>query len=107
MKLSELQNKFIFKTRIDLDDEDYIVLREPNTAEIAEMSEDEKKNMKVMEKIFPNCIVETSITKDDGSFATGKEICDVLKASGSLFTEVLSKWIQSVPFNNRLNPKEK
>ena len=44
MKLSELQNKFIFKTRIDLDDEDYIVLREPNTAEIAEMSEDEKKN---------------------------------------------------------------
>lgn len=107
MKLSELQNKFIFKTRIDLDDEDYIVLREPNTAEIAEMSEDEKKNMKVMEKILPNCIVETSITKDDGSFATGKEICDVLKASGSVFTEVLSKWIQSIPFNSRLNPKEK
>lgn len=107
MKLSELQNKFIFKTRIDLDDENYIVLREPNTAEIAEMSEDEKKNMKVMEKILPNCIVETSITKDDGSFATGKEICDILKASGSVFTEVLSKWIQSIPFNNRLNPKEK
>ena len=107
MKLSELQNKFIFKTRIDLDDEDYIVLREPNTAEIAEMSEDEKKNMKIMEKILPNCIIETSITKDDGSFATGKEICDVLKASGSVFTEVLSKWIQSIPFNSRLNPKEK
>ena len=107
MKLSELQNKFIFKTRIDLDDEDYIILREPNTAEIAEMSEDEKKNMKVMERILPNCIIETSITKDDGSFATGKEICDVLKASGSMFTEVLSKWIQSIPFNSRLNPKEK
>ena len=107
MKLSELQNKFIFKTRIYLYGEDYIILREPNTAEIAEMSEDEKKNMKVMEKIFPNCIVETSITKDDGSFATGKEICDVLKASGSLFTEVLGIWIQSVPFNKRLNPKEK
>ena len=107
MKLSELQNKFIFKTRIDLDDEDYIVLREPNTAEIAEMSEDEKKNMKVMEKILPNCIVETSITKDDGSFATGKEICDILKASGSIFTEVLGAWIQSIPFNSRLNPKEK
>ena len=107
MKLSELQNKFIFKTRIDLGDGEYIVLREPNTAEIAEMSEDEKKNMKVMEKILPNCIIETSITKDDGSFATGKEICDVLKASGSVFTEVLCTWIQSVPFNNRLNPKEK
>ena len=107
MKLSELQNKFIFKTRIDLGDGDYIVLREPNTAEIAEMSEDEKKNMKVMEKILPNCIVETSITKDDGSFATGKEICDVLKASGSMFTEVLGTWIQSIPFNSRLNPKEK
>ena len=107
MKLSELQNKFIFKTRIDLDDEDYIVLREPNTAEIAEMSEDEKKNMKVMEKILPNCIIETSITKDDGSFATGKEICDILQASGSIFTEVLGAWIQSIPFNSRLNPKEK
>ena len=43
----------------------------------------------------------------DGSFATGKEICDVLKASGSVFTEVLSTWIQSIPFNSRLNPKEK
>ena len=107
MKLSELQNKFIFKTRIDLDDEDYIVLREPNTAEIAEMSEDEKKNMKVMEKILPNCIIETSITKDDGSFATGKEICEILKASGSMFSEVLGAWIQSIPFNSRLNPKEK
>ena len=107
MKLSELQNKFIFKTRIDLGDGDYIVLREPNTAEFSELGEDEKKNMKVMEKIFPNCIVESSITKDDGSFATGKEICDVLKESGSMFTEVLGKWIQSVPFNNRLNPKEK
>ena len=107
MKLSELQNKFIFKTRIDLDDEDYIVLREPNTAEISEMSEDEKKNMKVMEKILPNCIVETSITKDDGSFATGKEICDILKESGSIFTEVLGIWIQSIPFNSRLNSKEK
>ena len=60
-----------------------------------------------MEKILPNCIIETSITKDDGSFATGKEICDVLKASGSVFTEVLSTWIQSIPFNSRLNPKEK
>lgn len=107
MKLSELQNKFIFKTRIDLDDEDYIVLREPNTAEIAEMSEDEKKNMKVMEKILPNCIVETSITKDDGSFATGKEICEVLKESGSMFTEVLSKWIQSIPFQSRTPKQEK
>ena len=107
MKLSELQNKFIFKTRIYLYGEDYIILREPNTAEIAEMSEDEKKNMKVMEKILPNCIVETSITKDDGSFATGKEICDVLKASGSLFTEVLSKWIQSIPFQQRTPKQEK
>ena len=107
MKLSELQNKFIFKTTIDLGDGDYIVLREPNTAEISEMSEDEKKNMKVMEKILPNCIVETSITKDDGSFATGKEICDILKESGSIFTEVLGIWIQSIPFNSRLNSKEK
>ena len=63
--------------------------------------------MKVMEKILPNCIVETSITKDDGSFATGKEICDVLKASGSMFTEVLSKWIQSIPFQSRTPKQEK
>ena len=107
MKLSELQNKFVFKTRIDLGDGDYIVLREPNTAEFSALGEDEKKNMKVREKIFPNCIVETSITKDDGSFATSKEVSDVLKESGSTFPEILGIWIQSVPFNSRLNPKEK
>ena len=107
MILSELQNKFIYKTRIDLGDGEFITLREPNTAEISEMSEDEKKNMKIMERILPNCIVESSITKDNGEPASGKEICDVLKASGSMFSEVLSTWIQSVPFQSRLPKLEK
>lgn len=107
MILSELQNKFVFKTTIDLGDGDFITLREPNTSEIAEMSEDEKKNMKIMERILPNCIIDSSITKEDGTPATGKEICDVLKASGSLFSEVLGTWIQSVPFQSRLPKPEK
>ena len=104
MKISEVKNNYVFTTRIDLNEDgsEYIVLREPNTQEISGLSEDGQKNLEAMNKIFANCVIESSITDDDGNPADGKTIHNALKESGSLFTEILETWITSVPFRSRL-----
>lgn len=102
MLLSEIQQKFVFKTRIELDKNNFIELREPKQFEIINMSDDGTKNLEVLAKIFPDCVVDSSFTKEDGTKATGKEIYDELKNSGSLFTEIITTWLQSIPFQQRL-----
>lgn len=109
MKISEAKEHFIFTTRIDLNDDgsEYVVLREPSTAEISGLGDDGEKNLEIMNKIFPNCIVESSFTTDSGEPADGKAIYNVLKDSSSLYTEIIETWMTSVPFKSRLSKKGK
>lgn len=102
IKLSELGKNFLWTTRIDLDAENYIELREPTQKEIVNMSDDGTKNLEMLAKIFPDCIVKSTITNDDGKDATGKDIAEVLSKSGSLMTEILTTWLESIPFQHRL-----
>lgn len=104
MKISEAKEKFVFTTRIDLNDDgsEYIVLKEPNSKVVTEIGEDGVKNFEIMTKAFPDCVVESSITNDDGTPADAKAIVNVLKESGTLFTFVIGAWIQSIPFQSRL-----
>lgn len=112
IKLSEFGKNFVWTTKIELpigEDglENFIELREPTQQEIVNLSDDGAKNLEMMEKIFPACVTKSTFTKDDGTPATGKEIADVLKNSGSLFTEILSTWLNSIPFQHRLMKGEK
>lgn len=107
MRLADFSEKFIYKTRIDLGNDEFISLREPTTAEIADFSDDASKNMKVMERIFPKCIVDSSFENNDGNKATGQEVYNALKDSGSLFTEIIGEWMNSIPFAGRLQKKGK
>ncbi|MCQ2052956.1 MAG: hypothetical protein MJZ03_03375 [archaeon] len=107
IKLSELGKNFLWTTRIDLDAENYIELREPNQTEIVNLSDDNNKNLAMFEKIFPACVIDSSIINDDGSKASGKAILEELKKSGSLCVEVLTRWIESIPFQHRLMSGEK
>lgn len=102
MLLSEINQKYVFKTRIELDKENFIELREPKQNEIVNLSDDSTKNLKMLEDIFPACVVNSSFTKENGDSASGTEIAKELKNSGSLFTEILTTWLQSIPFQSRL-----
>lgn len=102
MKLAELQN-YVFKTRIYLEEGVYIELREPTQKELIGISDDSSKNLELLERIFPACVVDTSIEENP----SGKEIYDVLKESGSMMTEILTTWLESIPFQSRLLRKEK
>ncbi|EGC78216.1 hypothetical protein [Treponema denticola] len=107
MKISEAEKKYIFTTKIELDDGDYIELREPNTQEISSFGDDGKKNLELLEKIFPSCVVDSSFTDDSDNKVDGKTLYSFLKKSSSLFTEILNIWIDSIPFQSRLQKKPK
>ena len=103
MNLSDAKKKFVFTTRIELDDNDFIELRELNQSEIKDIGNDDPiQNLEALAKLFPACVVDSSFTRDDGSKATGKEIYEVLKDSGSVMSEILTTWIKSIPFQSRL-----
>ena len=109
MKLSDFEKNYVFTTKIDLNDDgtEFVELREPNQQEFSGFSEDGKKNLEVMEKIFPSCVIGSSFTDDEGNSVDGKTVYNTLKKSGSLLTEILSIWIQSIPFQSRLLKKQK
>lgn len=104
MKITDAEDFFVFKTKINLteDGKEFVELREPTQQEISGLSEDSEKNMAIMEKVFPTCVIDSSFELEDGTKADGKAVYKVLQKSGSLFTEILATWIQSVPFNARL-----
>lgn len=109
MKLSEAAKKYVFTTKITIDEEtgDFIELREPTQAEIVNLSGDSTKTLEQMEKLFPKCIIDSSFIDDAGNKASGEEIYKTFSASGSMLTEILSIWLEAIPFQSRLKKAEK
>ena len=111
MKISEAADRFIFKTRIDLDDEgNYIVLREPTMQQFSQLSDDDKdnkKNIKLLGDMLSSCIVESSFRQEDDSTpATAEQVAKLIRDTASLESEVLNVWSQSIPFGARLQKKK-
>lgn len=94
------ETNFVFSTKVKIGDSDYVVLREPTTAEFqkAGFDDDGSNNLVQLAKLFPVCVVESSFTKEDGTPATGKEIYDLLEPSASTMTNVLMAWFGKIPF---------
>jgi len=98
MKLNK--ENFIFTTKIDLPDGGFIVLREPTDGELKGFSGEAREDADKLRKIFPACIIEHNY--DD---AKTQEVAEALSASGSLFADILTKWMQDIPFQNRIAGK--
>lgn len=115
MELKDIDKNYIFKTKIDLknlteDEDDFIVLRELNMQEMHGLDKRDgeealNKNLKYLENLFKDCLVEHSFTKE-GEPASKVEVYNELKKTGSLFMEILGTWLGSLPFSERLR-KEK
>lgn len=115
MELKDINENYIFKTRIDLknldgEGDDYIVLRELNMQEMHGLDKREgdealNKNLKYLEGIFKDCLIEHSFTKD-GEPASKIEVYNELKKTSSLFMEILGTWLGSLPLSERLKKKK-
>lgn len=102
MELSQIKEKYVFTTRIDLDDkgEDFIELREPTMMELKDFGEDEKKNFETLKKIFPTCMIDHSFTMN-GEPAKNQDVANELIKSGSKYTEIIEIWMDSIPFKKK------
>lgn len=104
MKLSEVN--YIFTTKIILDDQgNFIELREPNSLELKDFGEDGKANFELLKKLFPTCIVDHSFEDDSGKKAKHTDVAKVIEQSGSLYTEIIQEWLNSIPFGKRRGGK--
>jgi hypothetical protein len=109
MKFSCARDKYIFTTKIYLDEEEeeYVELREPSLQEMQSFGEDSKQNLKTLEGLFPKCLIRHSFVDDDGQCTDSKAVYDMLKESASLYTEIVDIWFKSIPFNSRLKKEPK
>lgn len=94
------KSNFVFTTRLDLPDGGYIVLREPTDNEIKNFSGETREDADKLRKIFPACIIEHGYDNVKTS-----EVAEVLASSGSLFADILTTWMQSIPFQKRIAGK--
>lgn len=104
MELKDFEQSFIYTVKIAIDDDNYIVLREPTVLEMKDYSDDVQKNVEILRNIFDKCIIEHTFTKD-GKPASTKEVMEILNKSVFLFNEILNGWISHIPLTKRLRGK--
>lgn len=114
MKIEDAKNRYLFKTEIFLKDyngeqtEDKVIIREPNMREMQKVQaakEDEQQS--VILSILPNCILETTIQKENGQYMSGKEFVDFISESVTTTTSLIEDWLNVCPFVLRQKNKEK
>lgn len=107
MTLGQFEQSYLLKTKIELDEQNYIMIREPSQQELKDLTGKPDEDVKVFDKIMLDCIVDHTITDDSGEKISLEQIRETLKKSGALYKEILTAWIESIPFRARLSKKAK
>jgi hypothetical protein len=105
MKLSEMNNKYVSVALIELGGGDFVKLREPTVGELDGMNRaKEEDRITELSRLFPLCLIDHSFVKNDDNNkkASCEEVYEELKKSGSFFMEIITIWMNSIPFNKRL-----
>ena len=102
MKLAN--SNFVFTTKISIDAENFLEVREPTMTEFQEFPTDAKaadysaRMFKAARKILPRCIVDSSFEDENGEKANGAAVWAEIEKSASLSTRVVNDWLASIPF---------
>lgn len=109
----------VFKTHIALNNAgDFVELREFSIVELKQLQDiakthkgkgdDEKTQDAVfafLDKAFADCVVDHSLTHE-GKKVSNAEAAEAIKQSGSVYTDVLTEWVNSVPFFQKQSKKK-
>ncbi len=104
MELTDFNKSYVFTIKIELEDDNYLILREPTILEMKDFGNDEKKNMETLVKLLPTAIVEHSFTSN-GTPAKNKDVADMLIKSTSKFLPIISTWMDSLPITEKKSKK--
>lgn len=107
IKLSQASKSFLFKTKIQIDKDTWVELREPTLIEFKKFNDDAQSNIEVARKLFPICIVDSNLEDDDGNKATGQQIWAIIEPSASTASRVINEWLSSIPFRTIENGETK
>lgn len=99
IKLSDASKKFVFTTKIKIDNEAWVELREPTLLEFKKFSENAQNNIETARKLFPVCIIDSNLEDDDGNKATGQQIWSIIEPSASTASRVINEWLTAIPFH--------
>lgn len=116
----ETKQNFIFKTRIDFvidDNDEYVILREMNTAEQNAVLQAGKLNADgeptdviamtaQAEKYFTGCIIDHSGVDEEGKKVSNQLFYDFIKQSSSIFQAIMTTWIQSKRMDLKIQKSE-
>jgi hypothetical protein len=105
MKLSEAKEKYIFCKKIELGAGEFVKMRELTIGEMDKLKKlKEDEWIAELSRLFPSCLIDHSFFKDEegGEKASGDEVYDELRKSGSLFVDILTMWLTSLPLSGRL-----
>ena len=100
------EKNFIFTIKINLMDNEFIVLREPTAGEFQKTqafnnTDDSSKLFEQMRKLLPNCIVDSSFENENGEKASGQEVFNFIDKSSTLELKVITEWINALPFSTK------
>jgi hypothetical protein len=108
MKLNDIQKNYVFYTEIDLGEGEFLKLREPTTSELNDLNKaNDDARIEELSKLFPICLVDHSFKNDDGEKSKNDAVYNGLKQSGSMFIEIITTWLDALPFNSRLKKEQK
>ena len=113
MKLSDFSKNYVITSTINISDDgkEIIKFREPNQAELFKFQgvdeKDTEASAKAIKTLFISCVVDSSFEKDDGTKPTNEELYQALQESGSLYSEIIQGWFETIPFQSRIKKNKK
>ncbi len=106
MKLSEAKQRGVFRTKVYIGEffgqkekSEWVELREPTADEAREAYyvPDGEVDADATDKVLAKCLIGASFEADDGGPVDMSEVYEMIRASASMFTKVLTRWQQSIP----------
>ena len=107
MRISEAQEG-MFSVKIEIGqyfgvkpNEAWIKMRETNEKESFAFTQNSEENVKLLRKIWPDCIIDHNFVDDDDDPASLEKVINLLKKSGDCITYICERWMQENPMVKR------
>lgn len=93
------REKYSLTIKLELEDGDYLLFREPTYKELEDVNicESNIEKSKALAKLFEKCFIDHNYM-DDNVKTDNKEVLDTIRNSADLFSSLLAEWTDKSTF---------